>query len=155
MGSGRTRVVVADDSGFMRRLLAEALGEAGFDVVGQAKDGDEALEGCAGLRPDVLNLALAMTGLDGPGALRRLREAESPIPVVVVSAFSPAHGARAVDALAEGAFELVAKPPLGGSLEPFVRDPAEKPRGAAIPRRFPARLAPAPPAAPTPSAPRS
>ena len=68
---------------------------------------------CARLRPDVLTLDLAMPGLDGIGVLRALRDAASPIPVVVVSAFSPAHGARAVDALAEGAVDLVAKPVAG------------------------------------------
>jgi two-component system chemotaxis response regulator CheB len=145
MTGGRTRVVVADDSGFMRRLLAAALEEAGFAVVGLAKDGDEALAVCESLRPDVLTLDLAMPGLDGIGVLKRLRSSGLPIPVVVVSAFSPAHGARAVDALAEGAFELVAKPPLGEALESFVTELGQKTRAAAISRRSPARVAaPAP-----------
>jgi two-component system chemotaxis response regulator CheB len=152
MTAANTRVVVADDSGFMRRLLADALGRSGFEVVGQAKDGDEALEVCGRLRPDVLTLDLAMPGLDGIGVLRRLRESASPIPVVVVSAFSPAHGARAVDALAEGAFELVAKPPLGEELESFVQELSQKTRAAAIARRSPARVAAAAaPQAPAPA----
>ncbi len=41
------------------------------------------------------------------------------MPVIVVSAFSPSQGARAVDALAEGAFDLVAKPTVGESLDAF------------------------------------
>jgi two-component system chemotaxis response regulator CheB len=104
------RVVVADDSAFMRRLIADALTERGAQVVGVGKDGDEALALCAQHRPDVLSLDLAMPGRDGIGVLRELRRTASPVAVVVVSAFSPAHGARAVDALAEGAVELVAKP---------------------------------------------
>jgi two-component system chemotaxis response regulator CheB len=48
------------------------------------------------------------------------------VPVVVVSAFSPAHGARAVDALAEGAFELVAKPAFGEPLETFASELGRK-----------------------------
>jgi two-component system chemotaxis response regulator CheB len=48
------------------------------------------------------------------------------LPVVVVSAFSPAHGARAVDALAEGAFDLVAKPALGESLDMFTQELGRK-----------------------------
>ncbi len=140
MTPANPRVVVADDSGFMRRLLSNALEEAGFVVVGLAKDGDDALAVCERVRPDVLTLDLAMPGLDGIGVLRRLRESESPIPVVVVSAFSPAHGARAVDALAEGAFELVAKPPLGEPLEAFVAELGQKTRAAALARRSPARV---------------
>jgi two-component system chemotaxis response regulator CheB len=132
----------------MRRLLASALEEAGFAVVGVAKDGDEALAACERARPDVLTLDLAMPGLDGIGVLRRLRESESPIPVVVVSAFSPAHGARAVDALAEGAFELVAKPPIGEALSVFVEELGQKTRAAALARRAPKHVATAAPAAP-------
>src|SRR5262249_31796310 len=65
------------------------------------------------------------------------------------------HGARAVDALAEGAFELVAKPPLGEELDSFVQELSQKTRAAAIARRSPARVAAAA-APPTPApAPRS
>lgn len=120
------RVLVADDSTFMRRLLAAALTEGGFEVVGSAADGEETLALCSALRPDVLSLDLAMPGTDGLDVLRRLRASGSTIPVVVVSAFSPAFGARAVDALAEGAFELVAKPGLGESAEDFLRELREK-----------------------------
>jgi two-component system chemotaxis response regulator CheB len=67
-----------------------------------------------------MTLDLAMPGMDGIGVLRALRGERSSLPVVVVSAFSPAHGAQAVDALAEGAFDLVAKPAFGEPLEQFV-----------------------------------
>src|ERR687884_467579 len=143
----QTRVVVADDSGLMRRVLTHALTDAGFDVVGQAKDGDEALELCRRLRPDTMTLDLHMPGLDGIGVLRELRRPGAPsIPVIVVSAFSPAHGARAVDALAEGAFDLVAKPGVGDPPSAFLADLSAKVRAAARPLPPPRRPA-APPAA--------
>jgi two-component system chemotaxis response regulator CheB len=148
-----TRVVVADDSGLMRRVLTHALSDAGFDVVGQAKDGDEALELCRRLRPDAMTLDLHMPGMDGIGVLRELKRPGAPsIPVIVVSAFSPAHGARAVDALAEGAFDLVAKPGAGDVLSAFVAELADKVRAAAgsLRRRI-ARPAPAPTAAAPPA----
>jgi two-component system chemotaxis response regulator CheB len=141
-----TRVVVADDSGLMRRVLTHALTDAGFDVVGQAKDGDEALELCRRLRPDAMTLDLHMPGMDGIGVLRELKRPGAPaIPVIVVSAFSPAHGARAVDALSEGAFDLVAKPGAGDALSTFVAELSDKVRAAAgsLRRRI-ARPAPAP-----------
>jgi two-component system, chemotaxis family, protein-glutamate methylesterase/glutaminase len=151
-----TRVVVADDSGLMRRVLTHALSDAGFDVVGQARDGDEALALCRRLRPDAMTLDLAMPGMDGIGVLRELKRPGAPsIPVIVVSAFSPAHGARAVDALAEGAFDLVPKPGAGDSLSAFVAELSEKVRAAASSVRSrlarPARAAVAP--APAPAAP--
>jgi two-component system chemotaxis response regulator CheB len=128
------RVVVADDSAFMRRLLTDALARTGFDVVGVARDGDEAVALCERHRPDVLSLDLAMPGLDGIGVMRSLRERGSPIRVVVVSSFSPAHGARAVDALSEGAVELVAKPALGEPLDAFVDELGAKVALAAVSR---------------------
>ena len=154
-----TRVVVADDSGLMRRVLTHALSDAGFEVVGQATDGDEALELCRRLRPDAMTLDLHRPGMDGIGVLRELKRPGAPsIPVIVVSAFSPAHGARAVDALSEGAFDLVAKPGAGDALSAFVAELSEKVRAAAgsLRRRI-ARSAPAAtpaPAAPAPPAPR-
>ena len=74
-----------------------------------------------------------MPGLDGLGVLRALRAGKAePVPVVVVSAFSPAHGARAVDALAEGAFDLVAKPAMGESMADFTVELAKKVNDAAV-----------------------
>jgi two-component system chemotaxis response regulator CheB len=68
-----------------------------------------------------------MPGMDGLGVLRALKQGKAdPVPVVVVSAFSPAHGARAVDALAEGAFELVAKPAFGEPLDTFTSELGRK-----------------------------
>jgi two-component system chemotaxis response regulator CheB len=111
----------------MRRMLSDALGRQGFDVVATAADGDEALAACREHRPHAMTLDLHMPGMDGLGVLRALREGKAePVPVVVVSAFSPAHGARAVDALAEGAFELVAKPAFGEPLETFTSELGRK-----------------------------
>jgi len=145
------RIVVADDSPFMRTVLGGALGAAGFDVVGTARDGDEALAQCRATQPDAMTLDLAMPGLDGLGVLRALKENGAPdVPVIVVSAFSPAHGARAVDALAEGAFDLVPKPAVGEPFHTFTENLAERLRrvGPRPPRARRARSSsPPPPAA--------
>jgi two-component system chemotaxis response regulator CheB len=74
----------------------------------------------------VLSLDLAMPGLHGLDVLRALRRTGDPCRVVVVSAFSPAYGARAVDALAEGAFDLVEKPSLGETTDTFLAELAAK-----------------------------
>ena len=125
------RIVVADDSPFMRTVLGGALSAAGFEVVGNARDGDEALAQCRATRPDAMTLDLAMPGLDGIGVLRALKESGAPaVPVIVVSAFSPAHGARAVDALAEGAFDLVPKPAVGEPFHTFTENLAARLREA-------------------------
>jgi two-component system chemotaxis response regulator CheB len=147
----QVRVLVADDSAFMRRLLSDALKQHGFDVLGTANDGDQALSACQQLRPDVLTLDLTMPGLDGIGVLRGLQKTDLPVAVVVVSAFSPAHGAHAVDALAEGAVELVEKPATGESLDGFIADLGEKVRLAAGSRRRRPTATAQPPAAKPPA----
>lgn len=157
------RVVVADDSRLMQRVLSDALDRQGFAVVGRAADGDQALALCREHRPDALTLDLHMPGLDGLGVLRALRDGRAePVPVVVVSAFSPAQGAYAVDALAEGAFELVAKPALGSPLETFVSELGRKVTAAAHagarvrrPATTPPLRRPAPAPRPARSAPRT
>jgi two-component system, chemotaxis family, protein-glutamate methylesterase/glutaminase len=126
-GPSTVRVVVADDSALMRQIVSNSLIKAGVDVVGGARDGDEALALCERERPDAMTLDLAMPGLDGLGVLRELRRpGRTATPVVVVSAFSPATGARAVDALAEGAFDLVAKPRIGDGYNEFAEALVEK-----------------------------
>ncbi len=155
--SAPARVVVADDSAMMRAIVTNSLKQSGVVVVGSASNGDEALALCEREKPDAMTLDLAMPGLDGIGVLRALRTRGGDIvPVVVVSAFSPAHGARAVDALAEGAFDLVAKPAIGEGLESFKQSLGEKIALAVQSRRrrLPAaRPAPELPGAPAPSLP--
>jgi two-component system chemotaxis response regulator CheB len=132
------RVVVVDDSALMRNIVTRSLTRAGIQVVGSARDGDEALALCERERPDAMTLDLTMPGLDGLGVLRALRgRSDTNIPVVVVSAFSAAHGARAVDALAEGAFDLVSKPTSNESLDAFVENLGAKVKAAAASRRKP------------------
>src|SRR5512142_1282759 len=135
MTTATARVVVADDSALMRRIVSNSLTRAGLQVVGTAADGDQALALCERERPDAMTLDLAMPGLDGLGVLRRLKEIRAQgrptLPVVVVSAFSPAQGARAVDALGAGAFDLVSKPAVGESLDDFAESLVTKVTAAA------------------------
>ena len=140
---------MADDSALMRRVLTSALSNSDTEIVGVGANGDEAIALCEREHPDVLSLDLAMPGRDGIGVLRALRERSIDVPVVVVSAFSPSHGVRAVDALAEGAFELVAKPAGPDGLDAFVRELGSKVRAAAETRarRRPRRSAVRHPAA--------
>lgn len=113
------RVVVADDSALMRRIVTNLLVRGGVEVVGGARNGDEALALCEREQPDAMTLDLAMPGMGGIDVLRALRNRRARFPVVVVSAFSAGQGARAVDALAEGAFDLVPKPTGNDDVEAF------------------------------------
>ena len=132
----RRRIVVADDSAFMRRILVDALASQGFDVVGEARNGDEAVEQCRRLQPDALTLDLAMPGLDGVGVLSALTDTrDRTLPIVVVSALSPTQSARAMEALAEGAFDFLVKPTGAEGMKAFVAGLGEKVAFAADSRR--------------------
>lgn len=107
----KVRVVIADDSLVAREMLATILGsEPDIEVVGQAKDGAEAVEMVERLRPDLVTMDIHMPKLDGLRATEKIM-AFTPTPILVVS--SSVHGegmGRAFDALNLGALEVIKKP---------------------------------------------
>jgi len=80
------RILLVDDHPLTRSALAGLLTQHGFDVVGEAEDGGEAIDRAAELAPDLILLDLSMPGLDGITALPRLREAAPECEVVVLTA---------------------------------------------------------------------
>jgi DNA-binding NarL/FixJ family response regulator len=80
------RVLLVDDHPLTRSALASLLAQQGFEVAGEAADGDEAIEYAERLQPDLILLDLSMPGLDGLTALPRLREAAPHCEVVVLTA---------------------------------------------------------------------
>lgn len=103
------RVLVVDDSAFVRKTLRQLLEQSPtIEVVGTARDGLEALEKVSELSPDVITLDLIMPQLDGVGFLRKLM-AWRPTPTIVVSIASE-DGEQALAALDAGAVDIVQKP---------------------------------------------
>src|SRR5690349_14560642 len=85
--TGSKRVVIADDEPGARSALAEMLAEEGFDVVGQAGDGEQAVAMAQALRPDVIIIDVELDKKDGIEAAGRIAS-EKIAPVVVISAVS-------------------------------------------------------------------
>jgi len=103
------RVLVADDSAFMRTAITRMIeSDPGLKVVGTALDGVEALEKAAALNPDVMTLDIEMPRLDGLSVLRRLM-AEDPRPVIMVSSLSKEGAEATLEAFDLGAFECIPK----------------------------------------------
>jgi two-component system, response regulator PdtaR len=103
----RPRLVIAEDQALIRLDLERLLDEAGFDVCGSARDGQEAVELVLELRPDLVVLDVKMPRLDGVEAARRIL-AEGFVPIVMLTAYG--YGeliSRAVDA---GVVGFVVKP---------------------------------------------
>jgi two-component system chemotaxis response regulator CheB len=109
MSVANVRVLIVDDSAFMRRMLKEILRrEPDIEVVGVAADGEEALSKAAVLRPDIITLDLIMPRLDGIGFLRE-QNRRGRIPVLIVSILEYEND-LALTALELGALDIVHKP---------------------------------------------
>jgi len=81
-----SRILIVDDHPLTREALSSLLRAHGFDVVGIASDGAEAIVEVGRLQPDLVLLDLSMPGVDGLSALPRLREAAPDCEVVVLTA---------------------------------------------------------------------
>src|SRR5918999_2169314 len=103
------RVVVVDDSAYVRKVVREILSRSPFlEVVGTARDGREALELVEQLEPDVVTCDLIMPELDGVGFVRE-QMARRPLPIIIMSIASET-GEAALTALDAGAVDFVQKP---------------------------------------------
>ena len=84
--TSQRRVVVAEDESLIRMDIVETLRDKGFDVVGEAGDGNRAVELAFALKPDLMVMDIKMPDLDGLSAAEKI--AELKIPVVLLTAFS-------------------------------------------------------------------
>jgi response regulator NasT len=111
------RVVVAEDEAIIRLDIVETLKESGFEVVGQAGDGAEAVRLALELKPDLVLMDIKMPGTDGLQAAEVL--AEHNLPVVLLTAFSSPDLVER--ASAAGVFSYVVKPFNPSNLIPALR----------------------------------
>jgi two-component system chemotaxis response regulator CheB len=111
-------VLLVEDSAVQRELLLYILEEAGgFEVVGTAADGEQAVEQTARLRPDIVLMDFHMPKLDGIAATRLIME-RCPTPIVVATASSLRNDVKfTFDAISNGALSVVNKPPAPGTPE--------------------------------------
>jgi two-component system chemotaxis response regulator CheB len=106
----RIKVLITDDSLFMRAAIAKTLAAfPQFEVVGQAKDGKDALVQIEKLHPDVVTMDFNMPGMNGAETVRAIMHAR-PTPVVMFSAHTKQGGKETFEALASGAIDFVTKP---------------------------------------------
>lgn len=105
------RIIVADDHPLTRDALASLLGRNGFDVVGEAADGAEAIELASSTQPDLVLLDLSMPGMDGLAALPRLRAAAPGCEVVVLTASGTESNLLAAIRAGAAGYLLKSEPP--------------------------------------------
>lgn len=111
------RVLVAEDESLIRMDVVATLNEAEFEVVGEASDGEEALELAQKLKPDVVVMDIKMPKLDGISAAEKLTELK--IPVVLLTAFSQSELVN--QATEAGAMAYITKPFKPSDLIPAIQ----------------------------------
>ena len=110
-GGVAERILIVDDHPLTRDALAALLAQHGFDVVGEAASGEEAIAAADRLQPDVVLLDLTMPGMDGLTALPKIREAAPSSEVVVLTASDAEENLLAAIRAGASGYLLKTEPP--------------------------------------------
>ncbi|RKM60115.1 MULTISPECIES: response regulator [unclassified Butyrivibrio] len=101
-------VLIVDDSRTSRRILRDILERAGFNVVGEAVDGQEGFDEYVKLNPDIVTMDITMPGVDGIESLKLIKKNNPDAKVVMITAAGQKE--KMLEAVKFGAVEFVAKP---------------------------------------------
>ncbi|HEX7058032.1 MAG TPA: response regulator [Bacilli bacterium] len=102
------KILIVDDAAFMRMMIKDILSKNGFEVVGEANDGSQALEKYRELKPDLVTMDITMPEMDGITALKEIKKIDSNAKVIMCSAMG--QQAMVIDAIQAGAKDFIVKP---------------------------------------------
>jgi two-component system chemotaxis response regulator CheY len=102
------RILIVDDAMIMRMRIKELAKEAGWEVVGEAVNGEEAVAKYRELKPDLVTMDIVMPILDGVEALRNIRQADTKARVIMVSAVDQKE--KLTECIRLGAIDFIVKP---------------------------------------------
>jgi two-component system chemotaxis response regulator CheY len=102
------KILIVDDAAFMRMMIKEILTKNGFDVVGEASDGQQAIEKFKELEPDLVTMDITMPEMDGVTALKEIKKLNPNSKVIMCSAMG--QQAMVIDAIQAGAKDFIVKP---------------------------------------------
>lgn len=102
------RILIVDDAAFMRMMIRDILSKNGFEVVGEAQDGSQAIEKFKELRPDLITMDITMPEMDGIAALKEIKKVDPAAKVIMCSAMG--QQAMVIDAIQAGAKDFIVKP---------------------------------------------
>lgn len=101
-------VLITDDAMFMRMQLKTIISELGYEVVGEAKDGFEAIEKNKELNPDIITMDITMPNLSGTEAVKEIRKTDSDVKIIMCSAMGQQR--MVLEAIEAGAQDFIVKP---------------------------------------------
>ncbi|MCZ8520044.1 MULTISPECIES: response regulator [Paenibacillus] len=102
------RILIVDDAAFMRMMIRDILSKNGFEVVGEANDGAQAVEKFKELKPDLVTMDITMPEMDGIQALKEIKKLDGAAKVIMCSAMG--QQAMVIDAIQAGAKDFIVKP---------------------------------------------
>jgi two-component system chemotaxis response regulator CheY len=102
------RILIVDDAAFMRMMIRDILTKNGYEVVGEAQDGAQAIEKYKELSPDLITMDITMPEMDGITALKEIRKLDMNEKVIMCSAMG--QQAMVIDAIQAGAKDFIVKP---------------------------------------------
>ncbi len=102
------RVLIADDASFMRQLIRDVLTKFGYEVVGEAENGEDAVLKYQALKPDIVTMDIVMKGKSGIDAIKDIMKVDPNAKILTISAMG--QQAMMVEAIQAGASGFVVKP---------------------------------------------
>ena len=102
------KILICDDATFMRTMLKEILTKNGYEVVGEAANGQEAIIQYKKLKPDIVTMDITMPDMNGIDATRAIRAYDSHAKIIMCSAMG--QQAMVMDAIKAGARDFIVKP---------------------------------------------
>lgn len=102
------QILITDDTAFMRMTLRNILEKNGYNVVGEAEDGQDSVEKYRELRPDLVTMDITMPRMDGITAIKKIMEFDPQAKIVVCSAMG--QKSLVIEALNSGARDFIVKP---------------------------------------------
>lgn len=102
------RILVVDDSMFMRGMLRGILEDGGFSVIGEAENGMDALQKYVELKPDLVTMDITMPDMTGLEAVKAIRQVDGDAKIIMCSAMG--QNAMVMEAIKNGALDFIIKP---------------------------------------------
>ncbi len=102
------RILIVDDAAFMRMMLKDILGKNGYEVVGEAENGIQAVEKFKEVTPDLVTMDITMPEMDGIAAVKEIKSIDMAACIIMCSAMG--QQAMVIDAIQAGAKDFIVKP---------------------------------------------